>query len=193
MMTMDAAPTIRQYRLAADLINDRDWSALPAHWQGRVREIKADVTQFLTELDNGVTSNGPFSDFGPLTLAQMRRFLDTMMALPRVTAATAITVPAGRYAVENAAGELRFYMVSTPTEGKWAGMTFVKVLAGDDTHNVRGPAAKTIINQIAANPEYASRRYGQEIGSCGVCGRTLTDAASRAAGIGPVCQAKMDW
>jgi uncharacterized protein DUF6011 len=33
-------------------------------------------------------------------------------------------------------------------------------------------------------------RYGQELGECGHCGRTLTDEASRAAGIGPVCASK---
>jgi Family of unknown function (DUF6011) len=38
--------------------------------------------------------------------------------------------------------------------------------------------------------EQASKRYGRELGNCGRCGRTLTDDASRAAGIGPVCASK---
>lgn len=33
----------------------------------------------------------------------------------------------------------------------------------------------------------AQARFGQEIGSCGVCGKSLTDEISRARGIGPKC------
>jgi hypothetical protein len=32
--------------------------------------------------------------------------------------------------------------------------------------------------------------YGQEIGSCGLCGRSLTDEASRARGLGSDCASK---
>lgn len=102
-------------------------------------------------------------------------------------------VPAGRYAVNSEEGVLRFFQVDKPTEGRWAGHTFVKVQAGDDLHNVKGAAKTNILTRIALDPAAASKRYGQEIGSCGVCGRTLTDADSRAAGIGPVCSAKTGW
>jgi hypothetical protein len=36
----------------------------------------------------------------------------------------------------------------------------------------------------------AAARYGRELGQCGLCGRDLTDEASRAAGIGPVCRTR---
>lgn len=103
-------------------------------------------------------------------------------------------VPAGRYAVENEDGELRFYVVDRPMEGKWAGWTFVKVQASDELHPIKGMEAKAVIlAKIALDPQAASIRYGQELGVCGVCNRTLTDEESRRQGIGPVCRAKMAW
>lgn len=99
-------------------------------------------------------------------------------------------VPAGRYAVDNAEGVLRFYVVDRPDEGRWAGRTFVSVLASDERHPVKGDAARAVLAKIAEDPRAASIRFGRELGVCGVCGRTLTDEASRAAGIGPVCAGK---
>lgn len=100
-------------------------------------------------------------------------------------------VPAGRYAVDTEEGHLAFYRVDRPTEGKWAGYTFVKVQASDELHRVRGQAAKAVLAKIAVDPQAAMLRYGQEIGECGHCGRTLTDETSRARGIGPVCAGHM--
>lgn len=102
-------------------------------------------------------------------------------------------VPAGRYAVETEEGHLAFYRVDRPTEGAWAGRTFVKVQASDELHPVRGGAAASVLRKIAVDPAAASLRYGREIGSCGVCGRTLTDEDSRARGIGPICAEKTGW
>ena len=101
-------------------------------------------------------------------------------------------VPAGRYAVENEEGELRFYKVDRPTEGKWAGYTFVKVQASDDFHPVRGKAAVSILRKIEADPQAAMLRYGAELGRCGHCNRTLT-SEWRERGIGPVCAGNMGW
>lgn len=101
-------------------------------------------------------------------------------------------VPAGHYAVE-IDGVLKFYKVDRPTEGRWAGRTFVKVQASDDLYAVRGAGAAAVLKAIAADPKTAMLRYGQEIGSCGHCHRTLTNEESRAAGIGPVCRGKMGW
>lgn len=99
-------------------------------------------------------------------------------------------VPAGRYAIE-ADGVIKFYAVDRPTEGKWAGYTFVKVQASDDLFPVKGQAAKAVLAAIAVDPKAALVRYGHAIGKCGLCGRTLTDEESRAAGIGPVCARKV--
>ena len=104
----------------------------------------------------------------------------------------AIDVPAGRYAVE-IGGVLGFFKVDRPTEGRWAGYVFVKQMASDTEYPVRGTRRGVVLDAIAADPQAASTRYGQEIGACGVCGRTLTDEDSRARGIGPICADKMGW
>jgi hypothetical protein len=88
--------------------------------------------------------------------------------------------PNGRYAVVHD-GVLKFYVADD--DG-------IFVQASDETHLLRGDTAHEVIALIAEDPEAASRRYGQEIGVCGRCGRTLTDEGSRAAGIGPICATK---
>jgi hypothetical protein len=50
--------------------------------------------------------------------------------------------------------------------------------------------ALTLARRIAEDPNGAMIRFGQVVGSCGHCGRTLTNQASREAGIGPVCARK---
>ena len=94
----------------------------------------------------------------------------------------------GRYAVEYNEG-LRFYKVENGKEGtRWEGYTFLKVQASDDLYPIKDREARTaILALIAADPQAALARYGQEIGKCGRCNRTLTDAESRARGIGPEC------
>lgn len=99
-------------------------------------------------------------------------------------------VPAGRYAIGTPA---KFYRVDRPTEGRWAGYTFVKVQASDEWYNVNRTAAPAILQEIAKDPQQAMKRYGLELGRCGHCGRTLTDPESIAAGIGPICAGKMGW
>jgi hypothetical protein len=102
------------------------------------------------------------------------------------------TVPAGHYAVDSATGnnDLDFYRVDCPEDGKWAGRVFVKrVIGGHPDTAVRGAEAKAALKRIfEAGWQEAARRYGQELGRCGVCNRTLTDETSRAYGIGPVCR-----
>ena len=104
-------------------------------------------------------------------------------------------VPAGRYAVDNEDGVLRFYSVARPNEGKWKGFTFLNVWASDEQHPVKGAAAvRTILQKIIdAGIKESAEQFGQEIGCCAVCGRVLTDSDSRSIGIGPVCRERTDW
>ena len=98
-------------------------------------------------------------------------------------------VPAGLYAIVDPTGrnDLRFYRVDRPTEGRWAGYTFLKaVVGGHPDERVAREAVAGILAAIAADPE-AGPRYGREIGRCYRCNRHLTDEVSRAAGIGPDC------
>lgn len=130
---------------------------------------------------------------GHLTWPEASSLIDLLKLLPRKASHQLPDVPAGRYAVDTEEGHLAFYRVDRPTEGAWAGRTFVKVQASDELHPVRGGAAASVLRKIAVDPAAASLRYGREIGSCGVCGRTLTDEDSRARGIGPICAEKTGW
>lgn len=102
--------------------------------------------------------------------------------------------PAGHYAVRTPAGlphGLTFVRVDRPTEGRWAGRTFVKqIVGGHPAELIRGAAAIAILLLIEADVEAAAQLYGQEIGRCCVCNRTLTDPESRRLGIGPECRGK---
>ena len=101
-------------------------------------------------------------------------------------------VAKGRYALEQADGTIKFYVVDRPDKGKWSGYTFLSVMASDELHPIKEHGAKyAILQLIAEDPMAALTRYGREIGVCGVCGRTLTDETSRAAGIGPVCASRL--
>lgn len=136
-----------------------------------------------------------------ITKKDASRWIERLQSLPRARKPKTESrnsplpdVPAGRYAVDNEEGKLTFYVVDRPEEGRWAGWIFLSVMASDEKHPIKGFAAKrTILQKIAVDPAGASRRYGLEIGKCGVCGRTLTDEESRAYGIGPICREKTGW
>lgn len=127
--------------------------------------------------------------------------IDELKALPVATAARTAegslerhNVPAGRYAVTGNDGQTVFVKIDRPTEGQWKGRIFVKVQAGDDEMRCARSVADALLGKIAAaGVQEAMLRYGREIGSCGHCGRTLTNEESRVAGIGPVCREKLGW
>lgn len=94
-------------------------------------------------------------------------------------------LPSGRYAIDNADGELTFYRVWRGTRNP----DYVKlyVLHGPDESEVPFKSMVTILKKIAENPGAAAVRYGHEIGACSQCGLRLTNRVSRALGIGPIC------
>lgn len=107
-------------------------------------------------------------------------------------------LPSGRYAVlgldDDEPYRVRFFKVDNVTEGKWSGYTFVKEQASDEFHPVKSKERRErILNAILKDPETAMLLYGQELGKCGHCGRTLTDEDSRARGIGPICAGKVSF
>lgn len=112
-------------------------------------------------------------------------------ALRTVTAAPKTTdgVLAGHYAIEYN-DDIKFVVVDRPTEGRWAGYTFTKLLVGPDEVRIPRDLANTFLALIAEDPKAAAIRYGKEIGRCGICHRRLTVKASREAGIGPICAEK---
>lgn len=137
---------------------------------------------------------------GSLGFDGARTLIDQLKKAPKVGQHSNVErtplpeVPEGRYAVVDPTdGVLKFYRVDRPTEGRWAGRTFVKVQASDELHRVSYTRTSAVLAEIAKDPRAASLRYGQELGKCGVCGRTLTDESSRSAGIGPICASKQGW
>ncbi len=110
-------------------------------------------------------------------------------------------VPAGRYAVPGGLTRLKL-LIQKPTEGKWAGWTFVKDAAVYGEGQRYGSAkpgalytgkAHDALVAIAADPRAAAAEYGHLTSTCGICGRHLEDEQSVARGIGPVCAANNGW
>lgn len=100
-----------------------------------------------------------------------------------------VEVPAGRYAVENEQGELRFYKKWVAADGK---RHYIYVQHGPDESKLPLPAQIAIAKKIlAAGVRAAAIRYGMEIGACSNCGLRLTNRISRELGIGPVCGGRM--
>ncbi|QGJ95039.1 hypothetical protein SEA_REDWATTLEHOG_178 [Gordonia phage RedWattleHog] len=201
------------------LLAERNWAeATPATYAMRAGEIAAAIQIVRNpELAAKAGATAPFdggklnqvlhfANSKPLTIKGASALIDWLKTVERKAApartahtrpATALPeVPAGRYAVatdKGAINEIAFYVVDRPETGKWAGYTFVKRLESDTEVRLGRAQAATVLAKIAADPAAASKLYGHEIGACGVCGRTLTNDASREAGIGPKCQAKAGW
>jgi len=109
-------------------------------------------------------------------------------------AGTLADVAEGHYAIESTGhNDLAFYRVDRPTEGDYAGRTFVKlIVGGKPDRNMPRSHVAGILERIAADPREASRRYAAEIRRCARCNRQLTDEASRRdadvnGGYGPEC------
>lgn len=191
-MYRTASPiTLKQLNYISALVQERDLLASAKVMDEAGAMDEAEYKQYIGNL---------VSKAATLTREQASAWIERLLELPRkerasaAPAASQYEVPAGRYAVEREDGALAFYRLDRPTEGRWAGYMFLSVQASDEPHPIKGHAAKeAILSKIAEDPAGAARRYGQEIGSCAICGRTLTDEASREYGIGPVCRENTGW
>jgi hypothetical protein len=123
------------------------------------------------------------------------------------------TITSGYYAVMNlgtrrtgsdviqaneTTGQIDFFRVDAPEDGKWKGCIFVKrVLGGgygdNETRTERVPrrTAETWLKCVQGRVAESQAMYGRSIGRCGICNRELTDEESRKSGIGPVCASRM--
>ena len=141
----------------------------------------------------------------PRSVQEGSAFIKTLFTFPPVKPAPKqsagldiSSIPAGHYAVEDEEGVVKFLRVDAPTKGYWAGWRFVKIQASDVYYKLgnqppkgtyRGKAP-VLLEAVLLDPLAASKRYGHELGVCGVCGRTLTNPESIAEGVGPVCREK---
>lgn len=103
-------------------------------------------------------------------------------------------IPTGYYAIRDAddAEKIHFYRVSRSRDERYIR---VAEMASDTLYPVRPwSRALTILTDLrASGPRDAALLFGQTIGRCCRCNRTLTDANSRANGIGPDCGGKAGW
>jgi hypothetical protein len=103
-------------------------------------------------------------------------------------------IPVGHYATKSLSGnnDLDFWRVDRPEQGTYAGRTFVKrIVGGKPDLNVSRETKFAALDAILAEGiEDTARRYGQELGRCSRCNRTLTDQVSREFGKGPECRSK---
>lgn len=151
------------------------------------RELKVDVEATFTRLEQGLAK---FAGSNFITANKNAPRKVTPVAPKPVALAVEAKdeVPAGRYALETEDG-VKFYRLDRPKEGRWAGYVFLKVQASDDLYGIRNQAERDrIIAEIGKDILGAERLYGQELGKCSRCGRTLTDETSRAYGMGPDCR-----
>jgi hypothetical protein len=108
----------------------------------------------------------------------------------------------GRYAVSpDDVTPLTFVRIVRPKTGNYKGAVKVQTQHGDDLVDrlflwpsgkvtIKAPFIVESLLLIAADLRGASIRYGQEIGQCCICGKSLTDERSRYYGIGPDCETR---
>lgn len=181
--------------IPVDVVVDRRSEAQTRYMENLVREV-ADLDAAAGEqartYTDGMTEHGKWTPGragnASVWITRLIAKRDALKAsAPQAPAAPAATVEDGRYAVEED-GTLKFFKVKN---GRRAGFVFLDIQASDEWHSVRNLGRiRSVLALIAQDPHAAMVRYGHELGECGRCGRTLTDEASRAAGIGPVCQGK---
>lgn len=100
-------------------------------------------------------------------------------------------VPQGHYAIPSSgSNDLMFVRVDRPTDGRWAGRTFVKLVVGGkpDAPVERNRVPGILARIVAAGVAESATLYGQTVGKCCRCNRLLTDKESRQKGIGPECE-----
>lgn len=108
-----------------------------------------------------------------------------------------------RYAVPNSEGPLTFIQIDRVADpsSRWNGWIFVKQQLSDYTEKrgsqrpgqmYRGVWA-SLLQKVLDDPQAAMRAYGENLGICGNCGRTLTNEVSRQFGIGPDCREALGW
>jgi len=178
--------TEKQINFIATLANERDWDA--------IHRIEGNVVVPAAERLDAEMKKG-------VSVEQASAIITWLMKQPKKTetakmaAGTPCTeaVPDGYYAIDapngNHKNDVVFYRVRTGKKGRWAGFQFIDLQASTTWHAVRGAEARKEVFAaiMAAGVNEARKRYGREIGCCGVCNRPLTDDHSRELGIGPVC------
>ena len=120
-----------------------------------------------------------------LSTRETSSLIGDLRRAPKRAAAAAAEVPEGMHKVED-----RIYKVQRAVHG--SGNLYAKRLVqrGENWSFEYAPGAvRNLSNETRMTLDEA-RAFGALYGTCCACGRTLTDEASIAAGIGPVCASK---
>jgi hypothetical protein len=171
---------------------------------GELYELDQEVWSAAVDYNNRMTENQAWNPARDENVSRWITRLKAKIAELKVAAAAApVVVPAdgfadvpdGRYAVQDSgSGDWKFYRLTTGgPNSNYPGVRFLKVQASDDFHLIRNRTTRhAVLNSIRAMGVKESMiAYGQHIGACGRCGRTLTDEVSRSRGIGPDCWDKL--
>ncbi|MET0416560.1 MAG: DUF6011 domain-containing protein [Actinoplanes sp.] len=159
-------------------------------------------TDYMDRMNNNLAWNPARGENASRWIDRLKAKIAELKARPvATTPATPVDdfadVPDGRYAVNDSGpDDLIFVKVTTgDKDGPYAGRRFVKIQASEEFHPIRNAGRRNaILTTIrTVGVEASMTLYGKHIGSCGHCGRTLTNATSRAAGIGPKCRSTMGW
>lgn len=82
---------------------------------------------------------------------------------------------------------------AAPDDRRWFGRIEVDGAFAPSFREQRTPEFKAVVEtltEINNDPDSAMKVQGQRTGRCCMCGRELTNAVSRARGIGPICAGK---
>jgi hypothetical protein len=147
--------------------------------------------------ERGITAEALLQVFPqrPTTFKEGRLVIAWLMRQPKTATPSSspqVHVVDGFYAIP--AGELgydkpHFFRVKN---GRKPGVVFLDEQASDDLHRVPFANRKAILEYIAKNAKEARALYGQLIGRCARCRRTLTDHSNPyfEMGLGPECGGK---
>lgn len=170
----------RQKNFYADLVRDLSGSSIP-----EFAEIGRKASEWADQM---------IAHYGFMPGRLVRTSLDRLIAhRNRMRAATVcppgkaeVQVPKGRYALRGDDDIVRFYQVKISQKTH---RPYVMQQLSDDLIPVRwNNGGHAVYAQIGEDVLGAARLYGQELGRCSVCGRTLTNEESRAYGVGPECR-----
>lgn len=132
----------------------------------------------------------PFSTPAAIEAPAPVRIIQGIEVPPSNAKDKAPQVPAGCYVLNGT-----IYKIDRPERGRWAGYTFVESLdaQGRVTEKVRNALVRDVIlaKILDAGPKECARSYGRQTGTCGMCGRELTNPESIARGTGPICDGRL--
>lgn len=141
--------------------------------------------------------------YGSLTDSQLRAVqtnMDQVVVDGKESELDLSDLVKGFYAVPDGDTRLKIAIRRPGKNSRWMGWTFVDDGAeygNRRTYGKQSPdgmyagAIQDELRAVLADPMAAMIAYGKLTGTCGKCGRILEDEQSVAAGIGPICAAKM--